>query len=292
MGIWGRKVLHNTQKVKGWGGGGGGCSNTAQHDLMPPCIATCKLVLNAFWLPSHLHSQLSTCHNCLPEAVCVCMQAFNSACVLHVMCMHPCTLRVHGHILRAFIHTNEQRFWAIYRVAILAHHMCQLLLSKWPQTVWATAGKVGGKVGRTNESACSQSQGVCLRWVCERLGAAGHCCRQTGSQDTHVRKCTGNSLCTHTHTHTHTETCMCTHAAHQQVEPVQCRRAASESQLVVKFASNWQQTCFSVNPSIIGLCVCVCVCVWRDLERGCHGERERGEGQEQHIKDQGAIKSH
>lgn len=42
---------------------------------------------------------------------------------------------------------------AIYRVAILAHHMCQLLFSKWPQIEQATAGELGGKVGKTNESA-------------------------------------------------------------------------------------------------------------------------------------------
>lgn len=59
-------------------------------------------------------------------------------------------------ILHAFIHTDEQRLWAIYKAAILAHRMCQLLLSKWPQTTRATAGKLGGKVGRAHESARSQ----------------------------------------------------------------------------------------------------------------------------------------
>lgn len=39
-------------------------------------------------------------------------------------------------------------------------------------------------------------------------------------------------------TRTHTNKCMCTHAAHQQVEPVQRSTAASESHLLVKVVTN------------------------------------------------------
>jgi len=133
------------------------------------------------------------------------------------------TLGVHVHILHAFIHTDEQRFRAIYRAAILAHPMCQLLLSKWPQNARATAGKRGGTVGRA-KCPLTTSDRVCVHtctWACDRLGAARHVSCLTGPQDIHVRKelelqITRERLKTHTHTHTHTGVC-----EPQQVEPVQ-----------------------------------------------------------------------
>lgn len=88
-----------------------------------------------------------------------------------------------------------------------------------------------------------EPQGVCVSLtvgVCEKLGAAS---RQTGSQNIHVRQAyeespiTLESLHTLTHTNTHNK-CMCTNAAHQQVEPVQHSSAASESHLLVKLLSH------------------------------------------------------
>ncbi len=77
---------------------------------------------------------------------------------------------------------------------------------------------------------------------------------------------------THTHAHTYTHTHMCTHAARQQVEPVKRSRAASESHLLVKFASHRQQW---LVPKQIPPLVCVCVCVCAREERETKRERWR-----------------
>ncbi len=217
--------IHNAQRAIGCGGEGSVSAQqqffahgplmsiaTAVHNLMTPCTTSeCVLLwsqrlLNVFWL----HATHSSDSVCMPALnTCNCLSIFTCQCV---------------HILHAFIHTNEQWFWAIYRMAILAHHMCQLLLSKWPQTAQATAGKLGGKVGRTNESACSQPQRecVCQLWVCESLGTAGHFSRRTGPQTIHVRKCAqgagvanNSGEVSHTHTRTHIHTCAHTQHANK-----------------------------------------------------------------------------
>lgn len=118
----------------------------------------CQLVLNAFWLHSHLRSQLSTCHIWLSGTVGAPMHREADS-ITALVYLHT---HARVHILHAFRHTDEQRFGAIYRAPILAHHICQLLLSKWPRTVCAPAGKLAGKVARIYESASSQPQAVCV----------------------------------------------------------------------------------------------------------------------------------
>lgn len=113
-----------------------------------PCTSSkcdlfrCQLVLNVFWLHSHLHSQLSTCHIWLSGTVGARTHEYVDS-ITALVYLHT---HVRVHVLHAFRHTSEQRFRAIYRALILAHHICQLLLSKWPRTATALAGKLGGKV--------------------------------------------------------------------------------------------------------------------------------------------------
>lgn len=67
--------------------------------------------------------------------------------MLHIVFTCPCA-RMPLCSQRAFIHADEQRFCAIFRATIFAHHMCQLLFSKWPQI---TRGKASQESPRTNE---------------------------------------------------------------------------------------------------------------------------------------------
>lgn len=74
-------------------------------------------------------------------------------------------LHVRVHVLRlcmdAFIHTNEQQVWFIYRVAIIVHCMCQLLLSKYPDITSNSSKSQNVKVGRKkNQSVCVCVQGA------------------------------------------------------------------------------------------------------------------------------------
>lgn len=134
------------------------------HSVCPgsihTCIHSCPLVTSDYQQLIQVHLR-------------VCMWALHMRnCADVLTCLNACMQNPQGaHILHAFIHTNEQRFLAIYREAILAHHMCQLLLSKWPQTTRATEGKLGGKVGRRSKSSGlreSRNKCVCVSCGCER----------------------------------------------------------------------------------------------------------------------------